>query len=98
MKQEFPKQNIDPHQYPIPSGGLEIPILLIVKKGESSAEVFKKMETKINERYCESEKIKETKDNNTLAGDMEEDMIYETEEESCLLRRQLNLLITVKHR
>ena len=39
------------------------------------------METKINERYCEPEKIKETKDNNTLADDMEEDLIYETEEE-----------------
>ena len=83
---------------PIPSGGLEIPIRLIVKKGESSAEVFKKMETKINERYCEPEKIKETKDNNILADDMEEDLICETEEEQLSAEPSIDLLITVKHR
>ena len=34
---------------PVPSGGLEIPILLIIKTGESSSEVFEKMEIKVNE-------------------------------------------------
>ena len=45
---------------PIPSGGLEIPILLIIKKGESSSEVFEKMEIKVNEMYIEPDKIKRT--------------------------------------
>ena len=30
---------------PIPSGGLEIPILLVMKKGDSTQEMFEKMES-----------------------------------------------------
>lgn len=42
---------------PIPSGGLEIPILLIVKKGESTNEVFEKMEDFLRSFYIEPNKI-----------------------------------------
>ena len=42
---------------PIPSGGLEIPILLVVKKGTSSSAVFQKMENFIKEYYLEADKI-----------------------------------------
>jgi hypothetical protein len=42
---------------PIPSGGLEIPILLVVKKGTSTSSVFQKMENFIKLYYLEPDKI-----------------------------------------
>ena len=43
---------------PIPNGGLEIPIFLIVKKGGSDDSVFEKMKQLVNEYYLEPDKIK----------------------------------------
>ena len=42
---------------PIPSGGLEIPILLIAKKGDSAEETFEKMEDLLRCYYVEPDKI-----------------------------------------
>ena len=45
---------------PIPKGGLEIPILLIIKKNEADSRVFEKMKELIEEYYMEPEKIAKT--------------------------------------
>ena len=42
---------------PIPNGGLEIPILLIVKKGASGDSVFEKMKQLVYEYYVEPDKM-----------------------------------------
>ena len=42
---------------PIPSGGLEIPILLSVKKGDATEKVFSEMETFIKSYYIEPDRI-----------------------------------------
>ena len=62
---------------PIPSGGLEIPILLIIKKGESSSEVFEKMEIKVKEMYIEPDKINSTNNDDGIVEDDEDDDGYE---------------------
>ena len=70
---------------PIPSGGLEIPILLVVKKGTSSSPVFEKMENFIEEYYLEPDKIcvkNEQAENDVVGDDFEDEFVPETEEES----------------
>ena len=42
---------------PIPSGGLEIPILLIARKGDSTEEIFEKMEDFLRSYYVEPDKV-----------------------------------------
>ena len=68
---------------PIPSGGLEIPILLVVRKGTSSSSVFRKMEHFIDEYYLEPDKIgvrtKQT-ENEEVDDDFEDEFVQETEE------------------
>ena len=44
---------------PIPSGGLEIPILLLLKKGNATKLTFEKMEELLEEFYLEPDKIVE---------------------------------------
>ena len=61
---------------PISSGGLEIPILLIIKKGKSSSEVFEKLEIKVNEMYIEPDKIKSTNNDDGIVADDEDDDGY----------------------
>ena len=57
---------------PIPSGGLEIPVLLIFKRNDATNEVFEKMEKLINDFYVEPEKIK-----NKSSKDFHEDIVEE---------------------
>ena len=45
---------------PIPKGGLEIPILLIIKKNAADFHVFEKMKELVEEYYMEPEKIAKT--------------------------------------
>ena len=42
---------------PIPSGGLEIHILPVIKKGDSTQKVFEKMESFVKSYYLEPDKI-----------------------------------------
>ena len=47
---------------PIPNGGLEIPITLIIKKGNRIRELFKEMEKKVKELSIEPEKMIRSED------------------------------------
>ena len=47
---------------PVPNGGQEIPIILIIKKGNKIRELFKEMEKKVKELFIEPEKIIRSKD------------------------------------
>ena len=47
---------------PIPTGGLEIPILLIVLKGDSTNEVFEEMEDLVKSYYLEPDQITDVVD------------------------------------
>ena len=60
---------------PISNGGLEIPITLIIKKGNSTREVFEKMEKKKKELYIELEKI--IRSNSDMSVDFEADLVPE---------------------
>ena len=63
-----------------PLGGLEIPILLIIKKGDSTQEIFEKMESFVKSYYLEPDKIvAEAKDKNSDNSD--EDFEYVPEPE-----------------
>ena len=64
---------------PIPSGGLEIPILLIVKKGDSTVEVFKKMENLIRNYYVEPDKIPIRKEKENEEIDLDVEFVPESE-------------------
>ena len=64
---------------PIPNGGLEIPIKLIITKGNSTREVFEKMAKKAKEFYIEPEKI--IKSNNDMPVDFEADLVPEKQSE-----------------
>ena len=56
---------------PIPSGGLEIPILLIAKKGDSTEEIFEKMEDLLRSFYVEPDKIVVEKKDKEIDFDIE---------------------------
>lgn len=56
---------------PIPSGGLEIPILLIAKKGDSTEEIFEKMEDLLRSYYVEPDKIVVEKKDKEIDFDVE---------------------------
>ena len=65
---------------PIPSGGLEIPILLVIKKGNSTQEIFEKMESFVKSYYLEPDKIvAAAKDKDS--DDSDEDFEYVPESE-----------------
>ena len=65
---------------PIPSGGWKIPILLVIKKGDSRQEIFGKVESFVKSYYLELEKIvAEAKDKDS--DDSDEDFEYVTESE-----------------
>lgn len=76
---------------PIPTGGLEIPILLIVLKADSTDEVFEEMENLVNSYYIEPDQIvaEEGEDDEEGEGDeidldielVPESEIEETQEE-----------------
>lgn len=76
---------------PIPTGGLEIPILLIVLKADSTDEVFEEMENLVNSYYIDPDQIvaEEGKDDEEGEGDeidldielVPESEIEETQEE-----------------
>ena len=76
---------------PIPTGGLEIPILLIVLKADSTDEVFEEMESLVNSYYIEPDQIvaEEGEDDEEGEGDeidldielVPESEIEETQEE-----------------
>ena len=73
-----PVLNIGPP--PIPSGGLEIPILLIAKKGVSTEEIFEKMEDLLRNYCVEPDKIVvEKKDKET---DFDVEYVPESEMEA----------------
>ena len=55
----------------IPSGGLEIPILLIAKKGDSTEELFEKMEDLLRSYYVEPDKIVVEKKDKKIDFDVE---------------------------
>ena len=55
----------------IPSGGLEIPILLIAKKGDSTEEIFEKMEDLLRSYYVEPDKIVVEKKDKEIDFDVE---------------------------
>ena len=50
-------RDIKPRRSPIPRGGLEIPIILIVKKESADNKVFAKMKELVEEFYVEPENI-----------------------------------------
>ena len=56
---------------PIPSGGLQIPILLIAKKGDSMEEIFEKMEDLRRSYYVEPDKIVVEKKDKEINFDVE---------------------------
>ena len=56
---------------PIPSGGLEIPILLIAKKEDSTEEIFEKMEDLLRSYYVEPDKIVVEKKDKEIDFDVE---------------------------
>ena len=65
---------------PIPSGGLEIPILLVIKKGDSTQEIFEKMESFVKRYYLGPDKIvAEAQDKDS--DDSDEDFEYVPESE-----------------
>lgn len=55
-------QNAKYRPSPIPSGGLEIPIILIVKRQNTDSAVFKKMKDLLEEYYIEPNKINSVPD------------------------------------
>ena len=55
----------------IPSGGLEIPVLLIAKKGDSTEELFEKMEDLLRSYYVEPDKIVAEKKDKEVDFDVE---------------------------
>ena len=55
----------------IPSGGLEIPILLIAKKRDSTEELFEKMEDLLRSYYVEPDKIVAEKKDKEVDFDVE---------------------------
>ena len=57
--------------FPIPSGGLEIPILLIAEKGDSTEEIFEKMEDLLRSYYVEPDKIVVEKKDKEIDFDVE---------------------------
>ena len=65
---------------PIPSGGLEIPILLIVKKGDSTEEIFQEMEDFLRTYYIEPDKIVAEKEDKET--DFEVEYVPESEIET----------------
>ena len=65
---------------PIPTGGLEIPILLTFKKGESTDLNFEKMESFIRSYYIEPDKI--ATDDNRRIDDIDFDVEYWPESET----------------
>ena len=69
---------------PIPTGGLEIPILLIVIKGDSTKEVFEEMETLVKSYYLEPDQIPAVEnEEDEEEFDIEEvDFVPDTEENS----------------
>ena len=56
---------------PIPSGGLEIPILLIAKKGDLTEEIFERMEDLLRSYYVEPDKIVVEKKDKEIDFDVE---------------------------
>ena len=56
---------------PIPSGGLEIPILLIAKKGDSMEEIFEKMKDLLRSYYMEPDRIVVEKKDKEIDFDVE---------------------------
>ena len=56
---------------PIPSGSLKIPILLIAKKGDSTEEIFEKMEDSLRSYYVELDKIVVEKNKKEIDFDVE---------------------------
>ena len=65
---------------PIPSGGLEIPILLIARKGDSTEEIFEKMEDLLRSYYVEPDKIVVEKKDKEIDFDVD---VPESEMEVC---------------
>ena len=57
---------------PVPNGGLEIPITLVIKKGNSTSDVLENMEKRVKELYIEPEKI--IRSNNDMPVDFEADL------------------------
>ena len=57
---------------PVPNSDLEIPITLIIKKGNSTREVLENMEKRVKELYIEPEKI--IRSNNDMPVDFEADL------------------------
>ena len=57
---------------PVLNGGLEIPITLVIKKGNSTREVLENMEKTVKELYIEPEKI--IRSNNDMPVDFEADL------------------------
>ena len=65
---------------PIPSGGLKIPILLFIKKGDSTQEIFEKMESFVKSYYLEPDKIvAEAKDKDSDYSDEDFEYVPESE-------------------
>ena len=58
--------------FPVLNGGLEIPITLVIKKGNSTREVLENMEKRVKELYIEPEKI--IRSNNDMPVDFEADL------------------------
>ena len=57
---------------PVLNGGLEIPITLVIKKGNSTREVLENMEKRVKELYIEPEKI--IRSSNDMPVDFEADL------------------------